>query len=104
MTANPYEFRMNGRTPEHARTSPGDLRISGTPVGGTPGGTVLDEAHRLHHVHPRSSSVPAPFLMTGGWTPAHSAAARFLGECFAAGALLGLVTELTRPLWEQRHG
>ena len=64
MTTNPYEFRMDDRPPNHARTSLEDLR---------------------------------------SWTPAHSAAARFLGECFAAGALLGLVSELTRPMWGQRH-
>ena len=39
-----------------------------------------------------------------GWTPAHSEAARFVGECFAVGAVLGFVTELTRPVWEKRHG
>jgi hypothetical protein len=39
---------------------------------------------------------------TDGWTPAHSEAARFVGECFAVGAVLGFVTELARPVWEKR--
>ena len=39
-----------------------------------------------------------------GWTPAHGAAARFLGGCFAVGAVLGVVTEMARPIWGQRHG
>jgi hypothetical protein len=39
-----------------------------------------------------------------GWTPAHSEVARFIGECFAVGAVLGFATELARPLWDQRHG
>lgn len=34
------------------------------------------------------------------WTPAHSAAARFLGECVAVGAVLGFLTELTRLVGE----
>jgi hypothetical protein len=55
-------------------------------------------------VDPRPSALLSPGLMSSGWTPAHSEAARFLGECFAAGALLGVVTELARPMWEQRHG
>jgi len=37
-----------------------------------------------------------------GWTPAHSEAARFVGECFAVGAVLGFVTELARPVWDRR--
>ena len=49
---------------------------------------------------------PAPFLSprTTGWTPAHSEVVRFLGECFAVGAVLGLATELARPLWDPKHG
>jgi hypothetical protein len=42
-------------------------------------------------------------LRIEGWTPAHSEAARFLGGCLAVGAVLGMATELARPLWE-RHG
>jgi hypothetical protein len=49
---------------------------------------------------------PEPFLSprTTGWTPAHSEVVRFLGECFAVGAVLGLATELARPLWDPKHG
>lgn len=36
------------------------------------------------------------------WTPAHSEAARFLGECVAVGAVLGFLTELTRLVGESR--
>jgi hypothetical protein len=42
-------------------------------------------------------------LSIEGWTPAHSEAALFLGGCLAVGAVLGMATELARPLWE-RHG
>ncbi len=52
----------------------------------------------------RSPAGEVPFLGPGGWTPAHSEAAVFLGECLAVGAVLGAMTELTRLLWEQRHG
>jgi hypothetical protein len=104
MTTDPYEFRKDGRSADNARTTFGDLRIAEIQARVTRKLTVADEAHQLDDAHPRSSSPPVPFLMTGGWTPAHSAAARFLGECFATGALLGLVTELTRPWWRQRRG
>ena len=104
MTTNSYEIRMDGRSANDARSGFGDLRIPEIQAGVTRELTVADEAHQLDHAHARSSIPPVPFLMTGGWTPAHSAAARFLGECFATGALLGLVTELTRPLWGQRRG
>ena len=104
MTTNSYEFRMDGRSADNAPSALGDLRIAEIQAGATRDITVADEAHRRAQAHSRSSSPPVPFLMTGGWTPAHSAAARFLGECFATGALLGLVSELTRPLWGHRHG
>ena len=104
MTTNSYEIRMDGRSADDARTAFGDLRIAEIQAGATRDVSVADAAHQLDHAHSRSSSSPLPFLMTGSWTPAHSAAARFLGECFATGALLGLVTELTRPLWGQKRG
>ena len=104
MTTNSYGFRTDGRSADNTRTTFGDLRIAEIQAGVTRELTAADEAHQLDHAHSRSSSPPVPFLMTGGWTPAHSAAVRFLGECFATGALLGLVTELTRPLWGQRRG
>jgi hypothetical protein len=49
-------------------------------------------------------AVPFASPRATGWTPAHSEAARFIGECFAVGAVLGFATELARPLWDQRHG
>jgi len=57
--------------------------------GGGPGGTWTAAASSLR--------------MTG-WTPAHGEAARFVGEAFAVGAVLGFVTELARPVWEKRRG
>jgi hypothetical protein len=38
----------------------------------------------------------------GAWTPAHSEAAVFLGECVAVGAVLGLLAELARLVGEVR--
>jgi len=38
------------------------------------------------------------------WTAAHAEVARFLGECCAVGAVLGLVVELARPRRGERHG
>jgi hypothetical protein len=74
-------------------TIPFDLRVGGRPTDQTPQRFRLSGAARL-----------APRVMTQNWTTAHTAAARFLGECFAVGALLGLVTEMVRPMREQRHG
>ena len=34
--------------------------------------------------------------VAGAWTPAHSEAAVFLGECVAVGAVLGFLAELAR--------
>jgi hypothetical protein len=51
---------------------------------------------------PRAQAFASP--RATGWTPAHSEVARFIGECFAVGAVLGFATELARPLWDQRHG
>jgi hypothetical protein len=104
MTTNSYEFRMDGRSAVNARTAFGDVRFAEIQAGATRDVTVADEARGLDQPHSRSSNPSLPFLITGGWTPAHSAAAWFLGECFATGALLGLLTELTRPLWGQRRG
>ena len=39
--------------------------------------------------------------VAGAWTPAHSEAAVFLGECVAVGAVLGLLAELARLLGEE---
>ena len=51
---------------------------------------------------PRTQAFASP--RATGWTPAHSEVARFIGECFAVGAVLGFATELARPLWDQRRG
>ncbi|HZB19091.1 MAG TPA: hypothetical protein VE463_04575 [Blastococcus sp.] len=51
---------------------------------------------------PRAQAFVSP--RATGWTPAHSEVARFIGECFAVGAVLGFATELARPLWDQRRG
>jgi hypothetical protein len=108
MTTNPHEFRINGRPTDQAREAFGDLRIADqTDV--TLNGTLIGEAHGLHDDLPgddlpRGTSPTLPRAMADGWTPAHSEAARFLGECFAVGAVLGLVTEVTRPMREKRHG
>jgi hypothetical protein len=64
----------------------------------------IDGAHRLDRAHRRLSNPPSRGLITGGWTSAHSTVARFLGECFAAGAVLGVAAEMARPIWGQRHG
>ena len=39
--------------------------------------------------------------VAGAWTPAHSEAAVFLGECVAVGAVLGLLAELARLMGEE---
>ncbi|MBJ7454127.1 MAG: hypothetical protein JHC71_18880 [Blastococcus sp.] len=38
--------------------------------------------------------------VAGAWTPAHSEAAVFLGECVAVGAVLGFLAELARLVGE----
>jgi hypothetical protein len=65
---------------------------------------MTTNTEQLGSEHPRQTALVSPGLMAGGWSPAHSEAAWFLGECFAAGAVLGLVTELARPMWGQRRG
>jgi hypothetical protein len=75
MTTNPYEFRVGGGPTDQA---PATLRLSG-------------------------AATLAPRVTTQNWTAAHTEVARFLGECFAVGAVLGLVTELARPMMGKRH-
>jgi hypothetical protein len=48
--------------------------------------------------------VRARGLTTDRWTAAHTEVTRFLGQCFAVGALLGLVVEMARPRKGERHG
>jgi hypothetical protein len=81
MTMNLYEFRVDGR-PDQARNGIRDMRIAGMPAGAPLEGKVIDEVR--------------PPGTTHSWTAAHSEVARFLGECFAVGALLGLVTAIVR--------
>jgi hypothetical protein len=81
MRTNPYEFRTDGRPTDQAREAVGDLRVAEIQVGPT-----------------------SPRGVAYGWTPAHSEAFRFLGECFAVGAVLGLVTEMARPMRGKRYG
>jgi len=45
----------------------------------------------------------SPRAVMDGWTPAHSEAAWFIGKCLGVGALLGMVTEVARPLVVKRH-
>ena len=56
MTTNSYEFRMDGRSADNARTAFGDLPIAEIQAGATRDVTVADEAQRLDHAHSRSSS------------------------------------------------
>jgi hypothetical protein len=66
MATNMPGFRMDGRLPD------GD------------GETVESSSHVATHVRaPR-------------WTAAHTEAARFLGECIGAGAVLGMLTAMAR--------
>jgi hypothetical protein len=76
MTTNPYELRMGGRPTDQA---PERFHRWGA-------------ASLAAHVTPQN------------WTTAHTAAARFLAECLAVGALLGVVTEMVRPMRGKRHG
>jgi hypothetical protein len=81
MTTNLYESGMDVRPTAAPREALGDMRDV-----------------------PRGTSAALPSGATQGWTPAHSEAARFIGECFAVGALLGLLVEMARPTREQRDG
>ena len=69
-----------------------------------PDGSSIDEVHHSDHYLPRGPGYGLLPLPAGRWTPAHTEAARFLGECFAVGAVLGLVVEMARPMGGQRHG
>jgi hypothetical protein len=76
MTTNPYEFGVGG------------LRADDAPW------TFL----------PPGAASLAPRVLTENWTTVHTAAARFIGECFAVGAVLGVVTEMARPMRGKRDG
>jgi hypothetical protein len=64
-------------------TSPYELTVSGRPTEGAPWTFLPPGA--------------APRVLTDNWTTVHTAAARFIGECFAVGAFLGIVTEMLVP-------
>jgi hypothetical protein len=74
-------------------TNLGELRVGGRPTDQAPETFRLSGAASL-----------APRVMTQKWTDAHTEVAWFLGECFAVGALLGLFTEMVRPIRGKRHG
>jgi hypothetical protein len=74
-------------------TIPYEFWVGGPPTDGAPETFRLSGAASL-----------APHVMTQNWTAAHTEVARFLGECFAVGALLGLLTEVVRPMRGKRHG
>jgi hypothetical protein len=44
-----------------------------------------------------NSSRAATHVRAPRWTAAHTEAARFLGECIGAGAVLGMVAAMSRP-------
>ena len=88
MRTNLHAFRVDGRPAIIVGKVLGEPRMAGITAA----------------LRPRPAGASSGATLTGGWTPAHTEAVRFLGECVAAGAVLGFVTELTRPVWEQRHG
>jgi hypothetical protein len=74
-------------------TSPHESARSGRPTEGAPW-TLL----------PPGATTLAPRVLTDNWTTVHTAAARFIGECFAVGAFLGIVTEMARPVRGRHDG
>ena len=79
MTRTPYDFQRDGRSTVASSEAPGEKRIAGSPPA---------SSHRT----------------TERWTAAHREAARFIGGCFAAGAVLGAVVQVARPARGQGHG
>jgi hypothetical protein len=104
MTTNPYDFQLDERPTDHVRAAFGAMRLGKNQARSTVDGMVTDEASGMEHYLARRPGSASPRVMTNGWSPAHSEAARFLGECFIVGALLGVATESARPMWGQRHG
>jgi hypothetical protein len=104
MTTNPCEFRIHGRPTVGPRGAVGDLRIAEMRVTATQDAPVTGEAPGSDHDVPRGSGPGSRPVTTDRWTAAHTEVARFLGECFAVGALLGLVVEMARPRKGERHG
>jgi|tagenome__1003787_1003787.scaffolds.fasta_scaffold20694081_3 hypothetical protein len=99
MAMNAYDFRMDERPTVQAREAVGNVLTAATRDRSS-----IDEAHHSDHYLPRGPGYGLLPLPAGRWTPAHTEAARFLGECFAVGAVLGLVVEMARPMGGQRHG
>lgn len=95
MTTQPYEIRDDVRLTVRAREFSRDVRIE-VPGGANSGVASIDGAPGPAHHLPRGRGLDSPFGTTYRWTDAHSAAARFLGECFAFGAVCGLVVEMAR--------
>ena len=104
MTTNPYVWWTDERPTDKAWKPLRHLRTADLPAFANRAGTVIDEAPRRDDDLPRAMSVASQRALPYGWTDAHSEAVRFLGECFAVGAVLGLVTEVVRPMRGKRHG
>jgi hypothetical protein len=66
-----------------------EFRVDGRPMDGD-GETVERFSQAAHGRAPR-------------WTTAHTEAARFIGQCVGAGAVLGMVAAATRSLREEGH-
>jgi hypothetical protein len=91
MTTQLYEIRDGGRPTVHA----GEF---------SPNGASVDGAAGAGHQLSRGRSLDSPFGLADGWTDAHSEVARFVGECFAVGAVCGFVVEVARSTRRQRDG
>jgi len=104
MTTNPHAWWMDERPADKPGPPFRHPRTADLPAFPTRAGTVIDEAPRRDDDLPRALSFASQRVLPYGWTDAHSEAVRFLGECFAVGAVLGLVTEVVRPMRGKRHG
>jgi hypothetical protein len=91
MTTQPYEIADGGRPTVQA----GELSRDVAPIDGATG----PDQHL-----PRGRSLDPPFGLADGWTDAHSEVARFVGECFAVGAVCGFVVEVARSTRRLRDG
>ena len=84
MTTQLHEFRSHGRPANRMHRT-------------------TDVVSMVDHRAPGGPGPARSPVRMEGWTPAHTEAARFVGECFVVGAVLGFCTELARPVWEKRH-
>ena len=55
------------------------------------------EARLVAGDHAVGGTGPGTQGRTPRWTPVHTEAARFVGECTGAGAVLGMVAAMRRP-------